>query len=1362
MTSGADVDTEPAADDAAAAPDDAENADGATAQPGDSEEPTDPDDVDEHELAMEKDDGHSSTISPQKPRRGPGTHRDSQSVEQGEQDAPEERDAVVDPADSAIDDAGVVAGPDRSVMIEQPMSVSAPQQPKPARPEASAATAAISTPDGILDTVTSALTDGPEGPVESPIAWALLAAARRQLGRTADEQGESLATIGGVNAAPTAILSRQSSPSAWTGRVTGSIRATDTDGDRLTYAGATTSKGAVTVSAWGTFTYIPTAAARHAAAAVTADPADKTDSFIITVSDGNGGIAEVTVTVPIRPANSAPSWLRSSVAEPDPISGVVTGRISASDSDDDSVTYTAATPKNGTVTVNPDGTFTYVAGEAARANARSTWYSDTDSFKITVDDGHGGVRTVTTRVKIAPTNTAPTAGTPRFTGYSASSGAITGAVNAIDPEGDSLTYSGSSTTPRGRLTVNSWGTFRYTPNAAARHAAAAGHPDDTTDTVVVVAKDKYGAVTAISLTIPILPRNVAPRPGRTTVGQPDSATGIVIGRVTATDADGDVLSFTGSTATGKGEVVVNGDGSFVYTPTPQARVAAGAAGADGSAKVDSFAVTVEDGYGGTTTIPVQVPIAPSVGNLPPQPGSSDMGAPDLITGAVAGNLGFVDPEGNSLSYVLVTEIDSATGIVELDAESGTWRFTPTLAARTSSWLSGGSAVQFTIAVSDGEATVNSTVTVPIDPRPVVADIPVGVRPFDMKLTPDGRHAIITFYGDAAVAVVDTETGDLMRVQIVGSNGVVLVDPSRSRAYVTTYIDGYGRYVTAIDPDTGAVAGGPFFLSNSSPGLDRIAITPDGRYIYTASDSWTVTVFDTVANTTVGGSPVVDHLNDVVVSGPIFYGFARNLLVSPDGSRVYVLGSATTMPPGPDQVFTIIGTDTRSIIANGGGAGPLDANAVYDRTVLSPDGQYIYTMLNTVVDGQWVTTITQVATDTNSIVATSAPVGTHIKEIAVTPDGRHVYVLTAEGVTVLNPILDMAIDEHIEIPGYGTQPFRGYDLIMSGDGQRLYVVQSGEGADPVTNGMTGSITVIDTSTNTITGSPIVVPTAQSVSLSPDGSRLYVLNYTDSAVGQGSLTTIDTGTSYVDPATIAPTSYAGLYQRLRQKTAYSTEGVHIETVLDDEGDEARVIVYLGGTTDDWFGTNQPRIDNLPAFVTRTVKEEQLDLIDAALARVPGAKVMLVGYSQGGMDAQNIAALGRYDVTSVVTFGSPIVQAGSAEYTTIHLWDPRDNVAQLTRSRYEDLYFDALDDHELFESTSRTTDQSWLIPFVDSGFWKVHGALGTYLDVGDAFENSPAGNSSHYWAVKNNVQQFLGQPLLSIPDGYVFVDGALIPIF
>lgn len=174
-----------------------------------------------------------------------------------------------------------------------------------------------------------------------------------------------------ANTEPTAALSWQSSPGWLTGRVTGRIRAADPDGDRLTYAGTATT-GTVAFTSWGSFTYTPSAAARHAAAATDVTPVRATDTFDITVSDGWGGIVAVPVTVRIRPANSAPAWLRSTVAAPDPATGQVTGRVTATDRDGDVFTYTAAAPSEGAVTVHADGSFTYHPSDAARRRAAST------------------------------------------------------------------------------------------------------------------------------------------------------------------------------------------------------------------------------------------------------------------------------------------------------------------------------------------------------------------------------------------------------------------------------------------------------------------------------------------------------------------------------------------------------------------------------------------------------------------------------------------------------------------------------------------------------------------------------------------------------------------------------------------------------------------------------------------------------------------------------------------------------------------------------------------------------------------------------------------------------------------------------
>ncbi|MDN4522701.1 hypothetical protein JN086_29070 [Mycolicibacterium austroafricanum] len=452
-----------------------------------------------------------------------------------------------------------------------------------------------------------------------------------------------------ANTEPTAALSWQSSPGWLTGRVTGRIRAADPDGDRLTYAG-TAITGTVAVTSWGSFTYTPSAAARHAAAATDVTPVRATDTFDITVSDGLGGIVAVPVTVRIRPANSAPAWLRSTVTEPDPTTGQVTGRVTATDRDGDTFTYIAAAPSDGAVTVHADGSFTYHPSDAARRRAKTTWYTDTDRFRVLLDDGHGATRAIIVRVRIAPHNFTPVSGTPTYGPPDPSTGAVGGSVTATDPDGDRITYRLSAPPHRGALVVTGDGRFTYTPTPVARHAAATGRVDTTTDAATVEAGDSLGALTSIPLTFTILPANSPPTNLRATVGQPDSTTGVVTGAVTADDADGDPLTYSGSTVTMKGAVSVAAAGAFIYTPTATARQNAQAPDATAADRADSFVVTVDDGHGGMAALPVTVAIGsvpvpdppdppPPPGALPAFPGAEGFGS--LATGGRGGSVVYV-------------------------------------------------------------------------------------------------------------------------------------------------------------------------------------------------------------------------------------------------------------------------------------------------------------------------------------------------------------------------------------------------------------------------------------------------------------------------------------------------------------------------------------------------------------------------------------------------------------------------------------------------------------------------------------------------------------------------------------------------
>ncbi len=186
---------------------------------------------------------------------------------------------------------------------------------------------------------------------------------------------------------------------------------TDPDGDPLTHSGtATTAKGSVVVNADGTFGYTPTDTARHASAAADASEADQQDTFAVTIDDGHGGVTSVPVAVAISPANIGPSGA-ATAGTPDSDTGVVTGKVTGSDPDNDPLIYSgSATTTKGSVVVNADGTFTYTPTDAARHAAAAdtaTAADKRDSFDVTIDDGHGAASSVSVTVTIGSSNAEP-------------------------------------------------------------------------------------------------------------------------------------------------------------------------------------------------------------------------------------------------------------------------------------------------------------------------------------------------------------------------------------------------------------------------------------------------------------------------------------------------------------------------------------------------------------------------------------------------------------------------------------------------------------------------------------------------------------------------------------------------------------------------------------------------------------------------------------------------------------------------------------------------------------------------------------------------------------------------------------------
>ena len=662
------------------------------------------------------------------------------------------------------------------------MTMNAPSQESPSPKPVAAPPSMVKVVLGALAAAFGANSSGPTQPATSPAAWVVAAVTRRELGDVpaASAENVSLARTAAVtNSAPVNPTATVGTPNASTGVVTGTVKATDPDGNPLTYTTpASTTKGTVTITTAGAFTYTPTAAARHAAAAVNAPAATTQDTFTVTISDGLGGTITKAVTVPVLGKNTAPTGY-ANVGWPDGTTGVVTGYVSAGDADYDPLTFSAANTAKGTVTVTPQGSFTYTPTAAARhaaAAVNAPAAAKQDTFTIAVKDGYGGTTNVNVTVTIVGKNTAPTNPTATVGSPNAATGVVTGTVGATDADRDTFTFTTPATTTKGSVTITSTGAFTYTPTAAARLAAAVTNAPaiDKQDTFTVTISDGYGGTVTKAVTVTVLGKaNAAPINPTATVGTPNASTGVVTGTVKATDPDGNTLTYTAPSSTAKGTVTITTAGAFTYTPTAAAQHAAAAVNAPSAAKEDTFTVTISDGYGGTITKPVTVTV---LGKNTAPTGYANVGWPDGTTGVVTGYVSAGDADYDALTF---STTNTAKGTVTVNTAGG-FTYTPTAAARHAAAAvnAPASAKQdtFTVAVKDGYGgTTNVNVTVTIVGKNTAPNATATVTNTNLR----------TGVATGAITVADPDDSTFTYTATTSTKGSLAIAPNGSFTYTPT-------------------------------------------------------------------------------------------------------------------------------------------------------------------------------------------------------------------------------------------------------------------------------------------------------------------------------------------------------------------------------------------------------------------------------------------------------------------------------------------------------------------------------------------------------------------------------------------------
>ncbi|UZW65161.1 Ig-like domain-containing protein [Priestia flexa] len=773
----------------------------------------------------------------------------------------------------------------------------------------------------------------------------------------------------------------------------GQIIATDPDGDVLTYALENAPiNGTAVVNLDGTYTYTPNL------------NYNGKDSFTVRISDPSGAFIITNVMVTVIPVNDLPTVpnYAYTILEDTALNSIVVG----TDADGDPLTYSlAAPPANGTAVVNLDGTFTYTPNPD---------FNGQDNFFVNVQDQNGGTAISEIVITIVPVNDPPIA--PNVITVTTNEDvAVGGTINAIDPDGDPLTYTLEDAPINGTVVIDSQGSFVYTPNLNF----------NGTDTFAVRVSDTSGAFIVVNVQVTVSPVNDVPTvPDYQFSINEDT---VLTNQVVGTDVDGDPLTYSLFSPPVNGTAVVNPDGTYTYTPN---------ANFNGT---DNFFVLVSDSNGGQAVSTITINVLPV--NDPPI-------APNVIEvvtnedTAITSAVNAVDPDGDPLLYTLENAAVNGTAVVD---PQGSFLYTPNLN------YSGPDT--FTIRVTDTAGNfiiVNVNVTV----------VPVN----DPPIVPNYQYTIledIILINQVFATDVD---GDPLTYSLAyqGSNGVATVNADGSFTYIpnpnfvgednfgVTVSDGQGSTVLSIititvtpvdDPPIAPneimistpeettvtskiVATDPeglplTYIIEDAPLNGTVTIDNNGVFTYTPNENFTGGDTFTVRITDAGGNYVITTVLMMVTpveQPPVVPNYSITTLQNQS-----ITGTVVGMDPNGDLITYSLGQPSQNGIVT-----------------VSPDGNFIYTPNTDYVGSDLFTVILE---DTTGLTATSF-VNVTITPVNRTPVTNDFTVNTPENTPVSGQTPGVDLDGNPITYSISGPPFNGTLTVDSVTGVYTYTPNSG--------------------------------------------------------------------------------------------------------------------------------------------------------------------------------------------------------------------------------------------------------------------------------------------------------------------------------
>ncbi len=463
--------------------------------------------------------------------------------------------------------------------------------------------------------------------------------------------------------------------------------------------------------------------------------------------------------------NQAPEFLDDSGAAQGPLNlqtaedTPISGTLNVRDVNGDLVTLTVTrAPTNGTLVLNPNGTWTYTPAQD---------YNGPDSFEVTASDGRGASTPLTVNLNVTPVNDAPVASgtyesTVEDTEAADAFADIKGQLTATDVDDTELTWSGSATGAFGELTVNADGSYTYVIDSAKIDALAQG--ENASENFTVTVRDPSGASDTRVISINITGSNDTPIAEASIAELTEDAS--ISGLLPGSDADNGATLTYGLDSPAPAGFSLKDDGSWSFDASHEAYQSL----AEGQLLTLTIPYVVTDEYGASAgnTLTITVTGVNDAAIL----GSADVELSETDAPLSTGGTLTISDVDSPATFVAQTDVAGQYGVFSLD-ESGNWTY---LANSAFNELNVGQSYSDTFKVSSFDGT-ESSVTVTINGTNDAAVLSSA----SVQLTE--TNAPLTATGTLTISDVDSPETFVAQSNVTGQYGTFGIDAAGNWTFV---------------------------------------------------------------------------------------------------------------------------------------------------------------------------------------------------------------------------------------------------------------------------------------------------------------------------------------------------------------------------------------------------------------------------------------------------------------------------------------------------------------------------------------------------------------------------------------------------